>query len=100
MPSPKPALLPITCPDFDPLPGGKCCRHYLPNGACYRPEHFMCNEWLKVNPPNALPLEQHQLFGPPQVLAPPVAPRERRAEPRWRLPRCLGRRPARALSAA
>lgn len=72
MPSSKPARLPITCPDFDPLHGGKRCRHYLPNGACSRPDHFMCDEWLKVNPPKPRPLEQHQLFGPPQVVAAPV----------------------------
>lgn len=71
MPSPKPTRPPITCPDFEPLPNGKRCRHYLANGACSRPDHFMCEEWLKVNPPKARRPEQHQLFGAPEQLPPP-----------------------------
>ena len=39
----------FTCPHYEPVPGSKRCRHYLKNGACARPDEFMCVEWLKVN---------------------------------------------------
>src|SRR5262245_40112340 len=47
--------LPVTCPHYDPLPGARRCRHYLPNGACDRPDEFLCVEWLKVNGPRDAP---------------------------------------------
>ncbi|HEV2743514.1 MAG TPA: hypothetical protein VGV91_10185, partial [Rubrobacter sp.] len=40
---------PVTCPHYDPLPGARRCRHYVPNGACERPDELMCVEWLKAN---------------------------------------------------
>jgi len=39
----------ITCSHYEALPGRKHCRHYLENGACSRPDEFMCIEWLKAN---------------------------------------------------
>ncbi len=39
----------ITCPHYDAPAGEKRCRHYLKNGACSRPDEFMCTEWLKAN---------------------------------------------------
>ena len=39
----------ITCPHYEAIPGRKHCRHYLENGACARPDEFMCSEWLKAN---------------------------------------------------
>ena len=39
----------ITCPHYEALPGRKHCRHYLDNGACSRPDEFMCTEWMKAN---------------------------------------------------
>ena len=39
----------ITCSHYDAIPGQKHCRHYLNNGACSKPDEFMCREWLKVN---------------------------------------------------
>jgi hypothetical protein len=44
---------PVTCPHYAPLPGERQCRHYLPNGACDRPDEFLCVEWLKRNGPRA-----------------------------------------------
>ncbi|HEU4409111.1 MAG TPA: hypothetical protein VFS43_27890 [Polyangiaceae bacterium] len=46
-----PALAPaaVTCPHYAPPPGERQCRHYLLNGACDRPDEFMCVEWLKAN---------------------------------------------------
>jgi hypothetical protein len=43
------APAPVTCPHYAPLPGVRRCRHYLPNGACDRPDEFLCVEWLKGN---------------------------------------------------
>jgi hypothetical protein len=40
---------PVTCPHYAPPPGERPCRHYLPNGACDRPDEFLCVEWLKRN---------------------------------------------------
>ena len=39
----------ITCSHYEALPGRKHCRYYLENGACSRPDEFMCSEWLKAN---------------------------------------------------
>ena len=39
----------ITCPHYAPKPGSKRCRHYLPNGACDRPDELMCREWVRLN---------------------------------------------------
>lgn len=39
----------ISCPKYEPQPGSRRCLHYLPNGACSRPDEFMCIEWLAVN---------------------------------------------------
>lgn len=39
----------ITCPDYDAPEGQRRCRHYLKNGACARPDHFMCEEWMRAN---------------------------------------------------
>ncbi|HEU4535516.1 MAG TPA: hypothetical protein VFS00_15415 [Polyangiaceae bacterium] len=47
------ARAPVTCPHYAPLPGERRCRHYLPNGACDRPDEFMCVEWLKKKGPSA-----------------------------------------------
>jgi hypothetical protein len=73
----------ITCEQY--VRGeGKRCRHYLPSGACSRPGHFRCEEWLKVNAPKARPLEQHQLFEPPVPVparAPTPAPSVARTPP-------------------
>ena len=84
MANPKATSLPVTCPDFEAISGTKRCRHYLAGGACSRPDHFMCDEWLKVNPPpaRARPPEQSQLFGPPVPLpnkAPSAVPPQRAA---------------------
>jgi hypothetical protein len=46
-------LMPVTCPHYAPPPGERLCRHYLPNGACDRPDEFLCVEWLKRNGPRA-----------------------------------------------
>lgn len=43
----------VTCPHYAPPPGERRCRHYLPNGACDRPDEFLCVEWLKRNGPVA-----------------------------------------------
>lgn len=43
----------FTCPHYDPPPGEKRCRHFIANGACARPDVFMCVEWLKANGPQA-----------------------------------------------
>lgn len=43
----------VSCPHYAPPPGERRCRHYLPNGACDRPDEFMCVEWLKTNGPSA-----------------------------------------------
>jgi len=73
-------LPPVTCPKYDPLPGTKRCRHYLPNGACALADEFMCVEWMKVNGPAQAPVATPSpapftldLFGAPMVHAPPGA---------------------------
>ncbi|MCC7536614.1 MAG: hypothetical protein IT379_10395 [Deltaproteobacteria bacterium] len=60
--------LPVSCPKYEPVPGSKRCVHYLPNGACARPDELMCVEWLKANgheaappPPTPAPLERNLL---------------------------------------
>ena len=76
----------FTCPKYT-RGEGKRCVHYLVNGGCALPDEFMCVEWMKANrqgpaaPSVATAAEpsqqrtaapqQHDLFGPPQVL--PVA---------------------------
>ena len=47
----------FTCSHYDPVPGGKRCRHYLDGGPCDRPDEFMCIEWLKANGHAAPPSE-------------------------------------------
>lgn len=37
------------CPDY--APESRRCSHYLPNGACSRPDRLMCVEWLRKNDP-------------------------------------------------
>lgn len=62
----------FTCPHYDPVPGGKRCKSYVENGACSRPDEFMCVEWLKANG-NAVQREEKKpsstvptdLFGKP-----------------------------------
>lgn len=61
----------FTCPDYDAPPGLKRCRSYLDNGSCARDDHFMCEEWMKVNgyavpaPVEAKPEPARDLFGKP-----------------------------------
>jgi hypothetical protein len=57
----------ITCDRYRP-DDGKRCAYYLDNGACTRPDEFMCTEWLKRN--------AAQASSPtPEVATPaPVAP--------------------------
>jgi hypothetical protein len=43
----------ITCTKFEAISGTKRCKHYASNGACNRPDEFMCVEWLKLNGPAA-----------------------------------------------
>ena len=98
-----PVRLPITCPNYEAVPGTKRCRHYHANGACALPDEFMCVEWVKANshrtapsattpaPPSPPPLTR-TLFGevraetparpapiakPPArcVAVPPIAPK-------------------------
>jgi hypothetical protein len=38
----------ITCPKYVPIAGRRCA-YYLDNGACVRPDLFMCVEWLVRN---------------------------------------------------
>ena len=63
----------FTCPYYDAPPGEKRCRHYLKNGACTRPDEFMCVEWMKANghavSPNAGPPADA-----PEPSEPPRAP--------------------------
>lgn len=55
-----------TCPHYVPAEGAKRCRSYLGNGACERPDQFMCVEWLKVNGQQDNPVAQVlDLFGAP-----------------------------------
>ena len=70
-----------TCPHYDPVPGGKRCRHYLDNGACSLPDELMCTEWLKANGHEVPPVpargkdssSELDLFGNPVQAAPPPA---------------------------
>ena len=68
--------LPVSCPKYEPAAGSKRCVHYLPNGACARPDELMCVEWLKANghaaapPPTPAPLERN-LLGEPVRREPP-----------------------------
>jgi hypothetical protein len=39
----------ITCPHYESIDGARRCRWYISNGACSRPDEFMCVEWLKAN---------------------------------------------------
>lgn len=39
----------ITCEKYVAAPDGKHCVSYLDNGACSRPDEFMCVEWMKHN---------------------------------------------------
>jgi hypothetical protein len=78
---------PVSCPKYEPVPGSRRCRDYLPNGGCARPDEFMCVEWLKANgharaanpppEPTPAPLER-DLFGAPYV---PPADAPARARP-------------------
>lgn len=78
---------PVSCPKYEPVPGSRRCRDYLPNGACTRPDEFMCVEWLKANghvrapnpPPEPTPAPLgRDLFGAPYV-PPSEAPARARA---------------------
>lgn len=76
----------FTCPHYDPVPGGKRCKSYLDNGACSRPDEFMCVEWLKANPAavkkearNPSPTVPTDLFGKP--LPQPPARESKTSEP-------------------
>jgi hypothetical protein len=37
------------CPDYEPLPGSRRCRSFIPGGGCSRPEHPVCVEWQRAN---------------------------------------------------
>lgn len=39
----------ITCPQYEPLPGKRHCRHFIQGGTCALPDHFLCSEWAAVN---------------------------------------------------
>lgn len=41
--------LPVQCEHYEPGEDGRRCVHYLANGACARPDEFMCVEWLRAN---------------------------------------------------
>jgi len=46
---PAPSRTPqLTCAKYMPGTDHRCV-HYLPGGACARPDEFMCVEWLKAN---------------------------------------------------
>jgi len=69
----------VSCPKYESVAGTKRCVHYLPNGACARPDELMCVEWLKANghapppaPPAPAPLERN-LLGEPVRREPPPA---------------------------
>lgn len=40
----------ITCVKYIASAGTRCA-YYLDNGACVRPDMFMCCEWLRLNAP-------------------------------------------------
>jgi len=39
----------ITCEKYTAGADGKRCAYYLDDGACVRPDEFMCVEWLRRN---------------------------------------------------
>ncbi len=39
----------ITCPQYDPLPGKRHCKHFIQGGTCALPDQFLCVEWAAVN---------------------------------------------------
>jgi hypothetical protein len=39
----------ITCLHYEPTSQSRRCRWYIANGACARPDEFMCVECLKTN---------------------------------------------------
>jgi hypothetical protein len=39
----------ITCEVYEPDARGRRCVDYESNGACRRPDRFMCSEWLRAN---------------------------------------------------
>ena len=68
----------ISCPKYERSEGNRC-RYYVSNGACARPDEFMCVEWLKLNgtsdpkraePEAPPPPAPRDLFGNPVVPAP------------------------------
>jgi len=69
-----------TCPDYDPVPGGKRCRSYLDGGACALPTEFMCVEWLRANgQPVPAPRTPAAPVGRPLPMAPAAPTAARRA---------------------
>lgn len=84
---PSPARLPVSCPKYEAAPGTKRCVHYLPNGACARPDELMCVEWLKANghatppEPRVPPPLERNLLGEPVRREPPAPAKPRPAPP-------------------
>lgn len=44
----------FVCDDYKPLPRDFRCQHYVKGGACSRSDYFMCIEWVKRNPEQAM----------------------------------------------
>ena len=39
----------FTCAKYEPLGGGRRCKHYIQGGTCALPDRFLCDEWAAVN---------------------------------------------------
>lgn len=67
----------FTCPHYRALPGTKRCRAYMDDGACTRPDEFMCTEWLRANGYGQRPSQTvtgSQGTAPDSGAAPPPTP--------------------------
>jgi len=59
----------VTCEKYVRGYDGRVCRHYVRNGACARPDMFMCSQWLKVyDPPPLRDLLGYPVVEPPRRL--------------------------------
>jgi hypothetical protein len=71
------------CRDYVPTRGGHQCQHYAGEGACKRPDYFMCVVWAKRNPEAMYHVERPAKKSPSEK---PSEPRRDAVQPEEKYP--------------
>jgi hypothetical protein len=78
------AALRAECRDYAPTRGGYQCQHYAGDGACKRPDYFMCVVWAKRNPEAMYHVEQRKTE--PKSRQEPESPPDKPQKPEEKYP--------------